>query len=106
MNSFYKLHTTEATFDSQINDDQLYPGKVSDELLKKYPPTVVWTSEFDMLRRDNEKFAKRLQKVGKLVDIAIMPGVMHGYHNFNFASQENKWFYEEEKMAFDAIFRS
>ena len=73
--------------------------------MKKYPPTVIWTSEFDFLRRDNEKFAGRLQKVGRLVDISIMPGVGHAFQTYNFFSQENKWFYEEEKMAFNTIFR-
>ena len=75
--SAYKLHATD--FDNQVDDDQLYPGKVSDVILKKYPPTVVWTSEFDFLRRDNEAFAKRLQSVGKLAAMGEMPGVSHDY---------------------------
>lgn len=88
MTSIYKLHATD--FDKQINDDQLYPGKASDELLMMYPPTCIWTSEFDFLRRDNELFANRLRKVGKLVDISLMPGTMHGYQLMNYGSAETK----------------
>ena len=52
LTSVYKLHATD--FDNQKTDDQLYPGKASDQILREYPPTVIWTSEFDMYRRDNE----------------------------------------------------
>jgi acetyl esterase/lipase len=45
-----------------------------------YPPTVVWTSEFDFLRKDNEIFAEKLKAVGKLAEISHMPGVTHAYH--------------------------
>ena len=55
LTSVYKLHATN--FENQANDDQLYPGKAADAILKDYPPTVIWTSEFDMYRRDNELFA-------------------------------------------------
>ena len=74
----YKLHATD--FDNQKNDELLYPGKASDNILKQYPQTVIWTSEFDMYRRDNEKFGQRLKSHGKLAEISKMPGVMHGYH--------------------------
>ena len=82
MTTVYKLHATD--FENQKQDDQLYPGKVSYEILKAYPPTVIWTSEYDIYKRDNEKFAERLKREGKLQDISIMPGVMHGYHCHNF----------------------
>lgn len=57
----------------------LYPGKASDELLKKLPMTAVWTSEFDFYRRDNVLYAERLKKAGRLIDISLMPGMSHGY---------------------------
>ena len=98
MLAIYKLHATD--FENQSNDDQLYPGKASDDILKKYPPTVIWTSEFDFLRRDNETFAKRLDKVGKLAALGEMPGVGHGYQAFSFKEPENIEFYEQEKLAF------
>ena len=90
-------------FTRQSNDDQLYPGRASDEILKMYPPTVVWTSEFDMYRRDNEAFARRLKHLGRLAEFGQMPGVMHGYQSFNFELPETKQFYEEEKIAFQHL---
>lgn len=80
----------------------MYPGRISDAFLKTVPPFVIWTSEFDFYRRDNLKMAERGKKVGKLLDISDMPGVMHGYQCDNFdTDQETKWCLEEERMAFD-----
>ena len=101
MTAAYKLHATD--FENQKNDDQLYPGRASDDILKKYPPTVIWTGEFDFLRRDNEAFGERLKKFGKLAAFSNMPGVFHGYHGANFDSNETKWFFEEEKLAFKTL---
>ena len=98
--SCYKLLSTD--WDKQQNDDLLFPGRASDEILKKYPPCVVWTSEFDFLRRDNEVLAERFKKLGKLAEISHMPGVIHGFHQMGDPEtvQEIKWFCEEEKLAF------
>jgi len=95
----YKMLATN--YDGQKNDTDLYPGKVSDDLLKKVPPFAVWTSEFDEYRRDNVKIAERGKACGKLLDISDMPGVMHNYQASSYTEQETKWFYEEEKQAFD-----
>jgi len=57
----------------------LYPGRITDEFMKKIPPFAVWTSEFDGMRRDNLKIAERGKAVGKLLDLSNMPGVLHGY---------------------------
>jgi hypothetical protein len=43
------------------------------------PPFAVWTSEFDFYLRDNKRIAEMGKKHGKLLDISIMPGVVHGY---------------------------
>ena len=94
----FKLHATN--FEAQKNDDQLYPGKLSDKMMKKLPMMAVFTSEFDFYRRDCLKYADRLKKAGKLIDISDMPGVIHGY-NGTFDSDECKWFYEQEKQVFD-----
>jgi len=51
MTSIYKILATD--FENQKNDTDLYPGKISDEFMKKIPPFAVWTSEFDFYRRDN-----------------------------------------------------
>ena len=60
----------------------------------------MWTSEYDMYRRDNETFAARLKKAGKLAELGQMPGVMHGYQMYNFHTPETKAFYVQEKLAF------
>ena len=63
--------------------------------MKKYPPVVVYTAEFDYLRRDNEKFAKRLSAIGRLVDIEVMPGCTHGLMGTGADSQEAKWAFDD-----------
>lgn len=75
--SMYKLHATD--FENQKNDCQLYPGLVPDKLLCKFPPVAIYTSEFDFYLRDNKKFAERCKAQGKLFDISIMDGTIHGY---------------------------
>jgi len=46
--------------------------------------------------------AARGKAAGKLLDISDMPNVMHGYQCDNYGKdKETKWFYEEERMAFD-----
>ena len=90
MTAIYKLLATH--FTEQENDDQLYPGKASAEILRHYPPTVIWTGEFHFLRRDNEEFAKILKDAGKQVEIGIMPGTVHGYQLLNFNSSETQEF--------------
>lgn len=88
-------------YKAEINDDQLMPGKASDAILAKLPPCAVFTSEFDILLRDNLVFAERLRKVGKLLALSNMPGVTHGYWVNNYDKDETKWFYEDEKKVFD-----
>ena len=101
LTSLFKLHATD--FDNQQKDDQLFPGRTSDEILKKYPPTVVFTSEFDFIRRDNEAFAERLRKVGKLAEVSVMPGALHCYQHHDLTSNQTIWFLEEEKQAFKTL---
>ena len=92
------MFTTD--WENQQDDDQVFPGRTSDEILSQYPPTVIWTSEFDFLRRDNETFAARLKKVGKLAALGQMPGVGHGYQTTGFKAPEVKKYYEQEREAF------
>ena len=85
MTQMYKLLATD--YDNQQQCEQLYPGRASDDILKKYPKTVIWTSEFDMYRRDNEAFAQKLQKCGRLGELSVMPSCMHGYMMHAFKSE-------------------
>lgn len=102
MTSTYQyMYATD--WENQQNDPQVFPGKASDEILKKYPPTVIWTSEFDFLRRDNEQFAARLKKVGKLAEISIMPARTHAYMSLADGAKELYLFDLEERLAFDHL---
>lgn len=101
--SMFKMQATD--FLKQKDDDQLYPGKASDDILRQYPPTFVWTQEFDVFRRCSEKAAARLKNVGRLIDISIMPGCQHGCMGLPLDSQELKWEFEESKLVFDALVR-
>lgn len=96
-----------ADFDKQTKDcdDQLYPGTCSDQIMKQYPPTVVFTAEFDYLRRANEKFARRLKSNGKLVDINVIPGCGHAMMGSDENSQEYKWVKEDLRNVFNACVR-
>ena len=67
--------------------------------LKKCPPTVVFTSEFDNLRKDAMVLIQRLQTVGRCLDYQDMPGVQHAYHHFGYY-KETDWFYDEFALAF------
>jgi len=56
--------------------------------MKKLPPFAIWTSEFDFYRRDNRLLAKRGKACGKLLDISVMPGVVHGWNQVNYGEKE------------------
>jgi len=76
-------------------DDQLFPGRCSDELLKQVPPFAIWTMEFDFLKRDSLKLAERGKKVGKLLDISNIPGVAHAFMACSMTSDAYKQYDEE-----------
>ena len=102
MTSCYQ-HIYATDYENQQNDPQVYPGRASDEILKKYPPTVIWTSEFDCLRRDNEEFAARLKKLGKLAEFSNMPAKTHAYMSFADGAKELFLFDIEERLAFEHL---
>jgi acetyl esterase/lipase len=51
-----------------------------DEILKNFPPTVLWTSEYDSCRWGVEVMAQRLEKHGKLLDYIVHPGTEHAWY--------------------------
>ena len=99
MNDIYQLLGRD--FVSEQSNDQLFPGRCSDDLLSKVPPFAIWTSEFDYLQRDNLRLAERGKRVGRLLDISMMPGVYHGYMNQPDNVNAIIAFKEEQKQAFD-----
>ena len=85
--------------DHEAKDGLLFPGRSDISLLEKLPKCVVFTSEFDHLRRDSLVFIDRLKATNKLVDSQDMPSVAHGYQA-DASQKESKWFYEDLKKCF------
>lgn len=82
----------------------MYPGLMSDDDLAKCPPTVVFTSEFDYLRRDATHFIGRLKQVGKYLDHQDMPGTHHGYQ-YDGNTAETDIFFKEIALAINKYVR-
>jgi len=58
MEVFYR--NMSKNFEESFDDPYIYPIKMHDDVIKKLPPTVVFTGEFDCFRRDSHRFAQRL----------------------------------------------
>ncbi len=58
-------------------DPLLFPAKVSDEILAKFPPTVVFEMEFDDFITQASRFACRLRAAGRLLELYVYPGAVH-----------------------------
>jgi len=104
--SIWKLLAGDYVRQRAENDDQLYPGLMSDEQLKKMPPIVCWTSEFDHFRKDTVKFAERARAVGRLAGLSVCPGVGHGQYAFPLGTPERQIYDQELKHAFDTLVRN
>ena len=57
------------------------PMFASDELLKKMPPAMVITAQFDPLRDEGEAYGKRLVENGVSATITRYNGAFHGFFN-------------------------
>ena len=77
--SIFNLLATD--FEAQNEDPLLYPAKMPIEDLKKLPPTIICTGEFDHMRRESMFLISRLKQTDKLLDVLDMPQVFHGYEN-------------------------
>ena len=71
----YKLIASDLS--SQWKCPLMFPGKVSDELLSKFPPTVIDTREFDMFITETSRLACRLRRAGRLLEFIVIPGAVH-----------------------------
>ena len=79
-----------ADLEAQHSDPLLWPGKASDELLAKMPPTVMFEDEFDCYIIEAGRFARRLRAAGRLLEYVEFPGCTHGMHMFPWAEKEFK----------------
>jgi len=57
------------------------PIVASDELLKRMPPAIVITAQFDPLRDEGEAYGKRLVENGVSATITRYNGAFHGFFN-------------------------
>ena len=76
MRKIWKL--VSGDFEAQKNDPLLFPGKASDEILEKFPPTIIEESEFDMFITEATRLAYRLRRAGRLLELIVIPGGKHG----------------------------
>ena len=66
-----------ADFELQKTSPYLFPGKASDELLQRFPPTVMIEVEFDCFITEATRLATRLRRAGRLLELVIVPGATH-----------------------------
>ena len=66
-----------ADFEEQKSSPHLFPGKASEELLEKFPPTIILESEFDMFITEASRLANRLHRAGRLLEFVVIPGGIH-----------------------------
>ena len=57
------------------------PMRASDEQLKRMPPAIVITAQFDPLRDEGEAYGKRLVESGVSATITRYNGAFHGFFN-------------------------
>ena len=76
MRKIWKL--VAADFEAQKNDPLLFPGKSSDDVLEKFPPTIIEEAEFDMFITEATRLAYRLRRAGRLLELIVIPGGKHG----------------------------
>ena len=75
MRKIWKLIATD--IEKQNGDPLLFPGKASDELLEKMPPTIILEAEFDFYITEATRFANRLRAAGRLLEFIVLPGAKH-----------------------------
>jgi acetyl esterase/lipase len=87
-------------YKNKKDDINAFPGRMPVSELKKLPPAVVCTSEFDSCNRDCFYLKGKLEEAGKLLDFQNIPG-MHTGFQLDGTAEETDWFYEECAVAFN-----
>ena len=77
MKKVWECIATDLDAQRKNGDPLLFPAKASDELLAKFPPTIIWEHEFDFFITQAIRMAMRLRRVGRLLELYILPGAMH-----------------------------
>ena len=70
----------------------IFPNAAPDSLVKKCPPTLLLSTEFDFFRKACENMSTIYKRNGRLLEFGIMKGVHHG-HFFDFSCKRaGAWF--------------
>jgi len=87
--------------DLNIMKDRIdvYPNLMEEEIIKKFPLTVLFTSEYDFLRRSTEELAEKLFKAGRLADFCVHPGTTHCWYIMQ-SHETAGMFWEDQKKMF------
>jgi len=67
--------------DSDIANPLASPILAPDEVLKRVPPAVIVTAEYDPLRDDGEAYGKRLVANGVAASVVRFNGTLHGFYS-------------------------
>jgi acetyl esterase/lipase len=70
------------------NDPHASPLKASDEVLAKFPPTLVQVAESDILRDEGEAFGRRLDEAGATAATVRYDGMIHDFGLLNGLANE------------------
>jgi acetyl esterase/lipase len=68
--------------DGSASDPRVSPFYESEEVLAKFPPTLIQASNTETLLYDSRKFARRLEEANARVSLSIWPGLPHVWHHF------------------------
>jgi acetyl esterase/lipase len=89
---------------NSCSDYWIWPNLAPDSLIKKCPPALILTTEFDMFRRGSENAAKLFLRNDKLIEFGILKGTYHAhFYDFN-CGRTAAWF-EAIKGAIDVHLR-
>ncbi len=76
MEWFWQNYLSEQALGAQ---PRVSPLRAADQLLAQFPPTLIVTCEYDVLRDEGEKFAARLIAAGVNVAAVRWLGALHGF---------------------------
>lgn len=85
---------------NKAKDPSLYPIRGTINSIKEFPPCVIFTSEFDCMRREAIALKTMLAKKKKVIDFHDMPGVGHLYY-YDCNNPESYWFFKDYASAFE-----
>ena len=87
-----QIEITRLISDDDFESYWTFPNLMGDELAKKVPLTVVYTTEFDMYRKMAVELRDLLKKNKKLLDFGVLPGTDHASYSNYSTRRSDAWF--------------